>query len=142
MLHPGIAFCAMGSFATICASTASAAPVVGSALMASALALCSSIKDFTASSCSSRNSLRTTVTPVTMLLPLTPCILFHSSFKSKITFSASFCMQAAVTKGWGNSPMAVGSSASTDATSVASDLYSSVTSSTDMPLAFSRYCNT
>ncbi|MEG7531569.1 MAG: hypothetical protein RSF83_09280 [Hungatella sp.] len=47
----------------------------------------------------------------------------------------SFCAIATVAKGCGSRPIASGCSFKTAATSVASDLYSRVTSSADSPLA-------
>ena len=72
------------------------------------------------------------------MLPVSPFKMFHCSVRSRTVFKLSFWMQAAVAKGWGSTPMAVGSSFSTEATSAASDLYSMVTSEAESPFSARR----
>ena len=98
-------------------------------------ALYSSRNFSTAAGFSSSTSVRMIVTPVTSVLPLSS--LSHSSVRLSAMRSLSFCIIAVVTNGCGSTAMASSVSASAAATSVASDLYSMVTSvSGSMP--FSR----
>ena len=136
MLQYGSAFLAIGAFATISAFAMSSAAVSGSSEVNWMDASCSCKKVSTRSSCSFKKSLFTIVTPVTRWLPeASPWTLSHSFVRSMMMESFSFWARAAETNGCGRRPIAFGSSASTEATSDASDLNSRVTSFSPSPAA-------
>ena len=66
------------------------------------------MKSATGERFSLRKSLRTRVTPVTSMLPVSLFSMFHCSVKSSTVFRSGFWMQAAVAKGCGRTPMALG----------------------------------